>query len=70
MMTLPATSPRATQASCRQWKSLLLMGMSMQAHRGTASGRCSLDPEKSWKFLGSWMSPCWRSNFRVGVSGQ
>lgn len=49
MMMLPATRPRATQASCRQWKSLVLMGMSMQVYPGL----CFLASGESWS---SWMN--------------
>lgn len=48
MMMLPATKPRATQASCRQRKSLVLMGMSMQVY----PGRCF---QASWVCWSSWM---------------
>lgn len=48
MMMLPATKPRATQASCRQWKSLVLMGMSIQVYPGLCF-------QASWKSWSSWM---------------
>lgn len=51
MIMLPATRPRATQASCRQRKSLVLMGMSMQVY----PGRCFQASRKSWS---SWMDAC------------
>lgn len=49
MMMLPATRPRATQASCRQWKSLLLMGMSMQAYPGLCLQPAEPVPRKAWE---------------------